>query len=684
MGPKKKSKEEIAAEKAAKEEEDRIAAEKEKKRLEELAEKQRLEEIRVAEERAAERKIEIDRLTLEYMSYLDYFQEKDMKKSFDEANEAAKLEWEKIRNPVDTPDANSAKDINTFITLAQTSGVSDMKEVLDSIEYMVKVAASVEQVWGDAIAKKDNEVVANTTDYIERINAVILKNLDAGMASYLRFVDKHLNEKQEIQEEKQAGKVMMGFWGSMSDMRPIRKSVQFETIGIQLDIPKQILQQENKFIHRVIKIPLDPKSMADFIKKDRKAAKAITGGAANPEEEKEEEKKEESAAEAMLETATKQVLADLYYLDIIVPPGQAYEIRSKRWVIRDKSEKATNLSKIPHYPSTIATRVFLKVPDHIIVSNDVRVNLWNEEAKDWTEEHITDFQFSEATRLCQFMMTSVGIIALVKDKLSAYPLREWTLAPTREVVGLSVESKSNEQSLEEQKAVLTVRTTSHVVAINIDSSTVSLAKTPDMDPAIEALVGVQMNPGMLLTTLRKHGINLLCSDEDVAACEKQVGHIKDEVMESDVYLQMSQCASAFEFSSTSWNKDLTAQEVGLLVRETTVYNAVSEAWDYECIAVERDSLSQSFRWAPDLGDVKGAGPSGARYTNVVGNHYGTRAGFDNSARPGEVPHIELVESLRGRCTPGAYDRARRTHGTFSDTIFTLLSLMRPLSLTKQE
>ena len=54
MGPKaKKSKEEIAAEKAAKEEEERIAAEKEKKRLEELAEKQRLEEIRVAEERAA-------------------------------------------------------------------------------------------------------------------------------------------------------------------------------------------------------------------------------------------------------------------------------------------------------------------------------------------------------------------------------------------------------------------------------------------------------------------------------------------------------------------------------------------------------------------------------------------------------------------------------------------------------
>ena len=178
MGPKpKKSKEEIAAEKAAKEEEERIAAEKEKKRLEELAEKQRLEEIRVAEERAAERKIEMDRLTLEYMSYLDYYREKEMKRSFDEANEAARMEWEKIRDPVDTPDANSAKDMNTFITLAQQASISDMKEALESIAYMIKVASSVERVWGDAIAKKEDEVVANTTNYIERINGTILNNL---------------------------------------------------------------------------------------------------------------------------------------------------------------------------------------------------------------------------------------------------------------------------------------------------------------------------------------------------------------------------------------------------------------------------------------------------------------------------------------------------------------------------
>ena len=60
MGPKpKKSKEEIAAEKAAREEEERIAAEKEKKRLEE-EELNRLRDLLWGEELEAKRKAEED------------------------------------------------------------------------------------------------------------------------------------------------------------------------------------------------------------------------------------------------------------------------------------------------------------------------------------------------------------------------------------------------------------------------------------------------------------------------------------------------------------------------------------------------------------------------------------------------------------------------------------------------
>ena len=689
MGPKaKKSKEEIAAEKAAKEEEERLAAEAEKKRLEELAEQQRLEAIRIAEERAAERKVEIDRLMLEHMSYLDYFQENDMKRAFDEANEAAAMEWDKICHPVDTPDATRAKDMNTFITLAQQVNLTEMSDVLDTITYMVKVASSVERVWGDAIAKGDNEAVINTTDYIERINAVILKNLDQGTAHFMRFVDKHLNDKFEVNVEECAGNVMMGFWGSMSDMRPIRKSVQFDAMGIQMDIPKQILQQEIKFVHRVIKIPLDPKSMATYIKKADPGAKVEATG---PPTESAVELSEEEAA-AIIKSNSKQVLADLYYIDIIVPPAQAYEIRAKRWVIRDKSDKATNLHKIPSYPSTIGTRCFIKVPDHIIISDDVRVNIWNQEKGEWCEDHISDYQYSESSRLCQFMMTTVGVIALVKNRLSAFPFKKWQFKPVREVKGKSrsgaAESKSADGSSArgalEQRAQFTITTQTHTIVINIEGNSVSLATAEGIDPAIEDMVGVEMNPGMLLTKLQKHGCNLLASDNDLADCEKMCGHMKNVDLENDVYLQMSQCASALEFCSSTWNKELSPSQVGLLARESTVYNAVDESFDYECIRVEMDEASQTYKWTPDLGVIKGTGAANAKFTNVVGNQYGSRPGFDNSIRPGERSHIELVEAMKNRITPETYKRARRTHGTFAQTIYTMLSLVKPLSLTKQE
>ena len=135
-------------------------------------------------------------------------------------------------------------------------------------------------------------------------------------------------------------------------------------------------------------------------------------------------------------------------------------------------------------------------------------------------------------------------------------------------------------------------------------------------------------------------------------------------LENDVYLQMSQCASALEFSSSTWNKELSPSQVGLLARESTVYNAVDESFDYECISAEMDEASQTYKWTPDLGVIQGVGVANAKFSNVVGNQYGSRPGFDNSIRVGEQSHIELIEAMKSRITPETYKRARRTHGTF--------------------
>jgi hypothetical protein len=59
------------------------------------------------------------------------------------------------------------------------------------------------------------------------------------------------------------------------------------------------------------------------------------------------------------------------------------------------------------------------------VNDSVRVAFWNEEKQSWVEDGITDFSYNEAARSFQFYITTVGVLALVKDRVVDMPYRKW-------------------------------------------------------------------------------------------------------------------------------------------------------------------------------------------------------------------------------------------------------------------
>ena len=101
--------------------------------------------------------------------------------------------------------------------------------------------------------------------------------------------------------------------GSYNDIRPIRKSIIFENMGIQIDVPKQILSQDAKFVHRVVKMSTDPFSIKSYGKS--------------------------FVSELDLMKVDKHVLGDLYYFEILFSPIQPISIRSKKWVRRNNFKK---------------------------------------------------------------------------------------------------------------------------------------------------------------------------------------------------------------------------------------------------------------------------------------------------------------------------------------------------------
>jgi Cancer susceptibility candidate 1 N-terminus len=393
--------------------------------------------------------------------------------------------------------------MNTFLSLTSDIHLTDMVETMEFVRKMEAVANSVQAVYSNSLADGNIQMQSRSSGYIQQILNMINQKIDSATAHMLRFVDQHVNEKSEIFVEESANQISMGIWASYSDVRLIRKSIQFEKMGIQLDIPKQILNQDARYVHRILRIPIDSSAAADLI------GLSLTGTKA-------------------LKRSKKRVLGDVIQIDIILPPPQAFTIRAKKWTVRDNSAAAFMVQRSP-YPSSVGSRCYFKVPIDVVMSDDVRIGLWDSENKDWTKEGLSDFQYSESTRMAQFHIAAVGTIALVRDRVWELPYKGWSLRATRDVneeinVDVAVMS-SGEQSMVyevggkhfEQQACFTLNTANHELVINI-VGTYCVLEGPKRTEFSD-LLGVPLSPGLLLTKLQMRGVNLLPTDEDLACVE---------------------------------------------------------------------------------------------------------------------------------------------------------------------
>lgn len=645
----KKSKAQLEEERLLAEEAERKAKELDDKRLADEAEKQRLETLRINAERVEFRKAELERLLLEYNDI------EDMKKSFnqqllaEEAKEAAKLEWLKYVEPSDEPDASSEKDINTFMSLITENPVQDFKDVLELTKRVENVAKSVEAIWADSVTKIDNNARSQAEDYMRQFSNLILEKVDLATSHLLRFSDMHVNpDRHELQVEESANGLAIGLWASFADIRPLRKSVQFEKLHVQIDIPKQILQHDARFIHRVIRTPIETASYLAYHPDSMTIQRGRT---------------------------ERYVVGDLLIMDILRPPPTSFTLRAKKWTIRDRSAQSLTLQRSP-YPSSVACKCQFKIPQSLFMTDDTTVALWDENEKQWTEDGVTDFHFSENSRHVQFSTTAVGVFALVKYRTSGLPYKSWSLQPIRSVsdaVGTSVTSKNGPYY--EQHARFTIQTQHERVIIDIVGTKSRLIE-PNVSQTAD-MIGVDWSTGALLRQLQRRGINLFPTAMEASRCEQIAKPNKYTALEETVLGEMARCAAALDFQSTDWSGSLSHSQVALLVRETAAYTG-GDTFDFEAVVAEADKDSISYQHAPNQGELPG---SGIKFTVVFGNEYGDKSAYSSEPRPGEVTHLSLTEALSRQVMPEVKYRISRTNVRFQKAVLTLLKVVRPLSLS---
>ena len=255
------------------------------------------------------------------------------------------MEWLRYKDPADETDAKRESDMHTFISVINGTAIQDMKGALELIKNIGTVSESVENVWCESLANGDAITRKRCLANIITLQSLMLEKLDDATIRLLRFVDSMLNDRQELNYEEEVDKFSLGMWSSFNDIRPIRKSIQLEKMGIQLDIPKQLLSQNEKYIYRLVRIPISTFNLEAF----------------SPD-----------AISADVTRRSKYVLGGLIKFDILNSPPTVINLRAKKWLIRDCSSSSTTLRK-SNYPSSVASRMLLKVPANIIWSDDIRV-----------------------------------------------------------------------------------------------------------------------------------------------------------------------------------------------------------------------------------------------------------------------------------------------------------------------
>eukprot|EP01034_Spumella_vulgaris_P025885 gene25885-32391_t len=168
--------------------------------------------------------------------------------------------------------------------------------------------------------------------------------------------------QQEFSAEEVGHQLSVGLWGSYSDIRPIRKIWQLERMGIKLEIAKQVLQQNEKYLYRLTRIPIVTYNLQKYGAQQSEqpvvALPTLARGVSG------------AAAAAVAPTATGDEPSPVHVPAAVAKISAnyvvAFQLRARKWTLKDRSALSTTLRHSP-YPSSVASKVILTVSDDVVI-----------------------------------------------------------------------------------------------------------------------------------------------------------------------------------------------------------------------------------------------------------------------------------------------------------------------------
>lgn len=660
MGPKKKAKGETPEEKAARELEEQKQRDLEAKLAAEEQKRKEIEAEKLKAHLKAVREEEFNRLQSEIIARDDKIEECKERLDRKMAILKEETEWTKFREAIDETDPASEKELNTFVSLCREAPIESFNDALELVRKIEEVSKAVKTRWAECMARNNSQGQTQCLHYLIDFSNCIIEAIDKGTAIKLRTTSINpdaLEKGQDLYVEEVATDVMVGMWTNLDgriNYPGNRKQAVFPTIGWQVDIPKLVLavqtplKEQIKFVYRIVRMPLETFNLQPY----EESSPGLT------------------PQKLALISNTKVVVGDLYIYEMLAAQKDSFKIASRNWILKDNSEASKRITR-KEYPVNAVTKCYITLPQTVVFNiNDVRVNRWDEEKNEFTEDGIENYEYLEEKRQITFCIKELGTFALVKDRVVDFPYKRWTISPHRDLSAAVAF---------DQFAKLFVQVGTVDITIAIAGPKCYLMKSNSK--ALIDLLNVPMLPGILLSLLQSRGVNLVPTKMDAARTEGLLIK-KNSAVEARIIEEVSTTVNTLEYSSNKWNQLLTSEDqFGLYVRESTLFTAREESFDYECVLAEEDAGSQSVKDAPDVGVLSSIRNPGAnvKYLLVMGNEYGDKKTYDLRPRPEEVTHMTIAASMSNRITPEAKQRLVRQDEQFTNVVYRLLQLVQPFA-----
>ena len=104
------------------------------------------------------------------------------------------IDWTKYRDPSDEPNAESEREMNTFLTLMSETDVADLPAAFKLLARVETAAKLVNNLLSECIISGDIRRLCQNRQYLFAFYDLILNKLDTTTNHMLRFIDNNLNE----------------------------------------------------------------------------------------------------------------------------------------------------------------------------------------------------------------------------------------------------------------------------------------------------------------------------------------------------------------------------------------------------------------------------------------------------------------------------------------------------------